>query len=139
MRQMSDIIFNQHPLVMTADSTARAACERMREKRVGSVLVTDKSGALVGIFTGRDAVTRVIAEGRDAEKTPLERVMTKEPMISSPDVSAVDALRMMWDFGFRHLPVCDKGRILGIVSRGDFKGAEQDRLDEEVELWQHMR
>lgn len=139
MRQMSDIILNQHPLIMTANTTVRAACEKMREKRVGSVLVTDKDGALIGIFTGRDAVSRVLAEGRDGEKTKLERVMTKEPMTTSPDVKAVDALRMMWDWGFRHLPVCDKGKILGIVSRGDFKGNEQDRLDEEVSLWQRLR
>lgn len=139
MRQMSDIIFNQHPLIMPASATVRAACEGMRDKRAGSVLVTDRAGALVGIFTGRDAVSRIIAEGRDADKTPLERVMTKEPMIVSPDVNAVEALRMMWDFGFRHLPVCDKGKILGVVSRGDFRGAEQDRLDEEINLWQRLR
>ncbi|HEU0069695.1 MAG TPA: CBS domain-containing protein [Alphaproteobacteria bacterium] len=139
MRQMSDIIFNQHPLIMPASATVRAACEGMRDKRAGSVLVTDRAGALVGIFTGRDAVSRIIAEGRDADKTTLERVMTKEPMIVSPDVNAVEALRMMWDFGFRHLPVCDKGKILGVVSRGDFRGAEQDRLDEEINLWQRLR
>ncbi len=139
MRQMSDIIFNQHPLIMPASATVRAACEGMRDKRAGSVLVTDRAGALVGIFTGRDAVSRIIAEGRDADKTTLERVMTHEPMIVSPDVNAVEALRMMWDFGFRHLPVCDKGKILGVVSRGDFRGAEQDRLDEEINLWQRLR
>ena len=139
MRQISDIIFNQHPLVLPASSTVREACERMRETRVGSVLVSDHKGALVGIFTGRDAVARVLAEGRDGEKTKLERVMTKDPMTTSPDVNAVDALRLMWDWVFRHLPVCDKGKILGVVSRGDFKGNEQDRLDEEVNLWQRLR
>jgi CBS domain-containing protein len=139
MRQMSDIIFNQHPLILPASSSVREACERMHEKRAGSVLITDEKGALVGIFTGRDAVSRVLAEGRDGEKTKLERVMTKEPMTVSPDVNAVEALRLMWDWGFRHLPVCDKGKILGVVSRGDFKGNEQDRLDAEVSLWQRLR
>ncbi|MBL9099173.1 MAG: signal transduction protein, partial [Alphaproteobacteria bacterium] len=46
---------------------------------------------------------------------------------------------LMWDGGFRHLPVVKSGRVVGVVSRGDFKGAEHDRLDEEREIWEHMR
>jgi hypothetical protein len=45
----------------------------------------------------------------------------------------------MWDGGFRHLPVLKDGRIMGVVSRGDFKGDEHDRMDEERDLWEHMR
>jgi hypothetical protein len=46
---------------------------------------------------------------------------------------------MMWDGGFRHVPVVKDERLIGVVSRGDFKGCEQDRLDEERELWEHLR
>ena len=56
-----------------------------------------------------------------------------------PEKTAIEALRLMWDGGFRHVPVVRDGRILGVISRGDFRGTEQDRLEEERELWEHMR
>jgi CBS domain-containing protein len=65
--------------------------------------------------------------------------MTNDPTTMSPDKSAIDALRLMWDGGFRHVPVVKGGRLAGVVSRGDFKGCEHDRLDEERGLWEHMR
>ena len=111
----------------------------MSEKQAGSVLVVDSNGRLVGIFTGRDAVQRVVAAGRDAVQTRLADVMTAEPNTMPPNNSAIEALRLMWDGGFRHVPVVDDGRIVGVVSRGDFQGNEEDRLDEERNLWEHMR
>jgi CBS-domain-containing membrane protein len=57
----------------------------------------------------------------------------------SPDQTAIDALRLMWDGAFRHVPLIKKGRIMGVVSRGDFSGLEQNRLEEERDLWEHMR
>ncbi len=111
----------------------------MRDRRVGSVLVVGEGGGLIGIFTGRDAVCRVLADGKSGRTTRLRDVMTEKPEVMSPDLTAIDALRKMWDGGFRHLPVCKEDKILGVVSRGDFKGYEQDRLEEEVNLWEHMR
>lgn len=139
MRRLSDIIFNQRPVVLKDSVSVREACQRMRAARVGSVLVTDAAGELVGIFTGRDAVTRVLAEDKRAADTKLGEVMTPKPTAMTPNLTAIEALRTMWESGFRHLPICEGGKILGVVSRGDFKGAEQDRMDEEVELWQRLR
>jgi CBS domain-containing protein len=139
MRKLSDVILEQRPLVMNEAASVMAACERMRDSRAGSVLVTGDSGRLVGIFTGRDAVCRVLAEGRDAATTRLGEVMTKKPMAMSPDQTAIDALRLMWDGGFRHVPLIKTGQILGVVSRGDFKGAEFGRHEDERDLWEHMR
>ena len=139
MRKLSDIIFNQHPLTLRPSVCVKDACERMREARAGSVLVTDEQGRLLGIFTGRDAVCRVVAAGKNAATTTLAEVMTGGPETMSPDKTAIEALRLMWDGGFRHIPIVDRGRLLGVVSRGDFKGAERDRLEEERELWEHMR
>jgi CBS domain-containing protein len=139
MRQLSDIIFNQKPLVLPSTATVKDACQHMRDRRVGSVLVTDAAGRLSGIFTGRDAVGRVLAAGKSAAHTHLADVMTANPDTMSAEQTAIDALRLMWDGGYRHLPVITDGRILGVVSRGDFKGLEQDRLDEERNLWEHMR
>lgn len=139
MRRLSDIIFHQNPLTLQPTATVREACQRMRDRRMGSVLVTDLNGRLLGIFTGRDAVCRVLAVGKDSVSTKLSEVMTKNPSTMTPDKVAIDALRLMWDGGFRHIPVVNDGVLLGVVSRGDFKGAEQDRLDEERHLWAYMR
>ena len=138
MRRLSDIVCNQNPLCLPETATVKAACEAMRARRAGSVLVTDENGRLAGIFTGRDAVCRVLAEDRSA-LTTLAEVMTPEPVTMNSGHTAIDALRRMWDGGFRHVPLVEAGKILGVVSRGDFQGDEHSRLEEERELWEHMR
>ena len=137
-RQMSDMVRHQSPLTLPATATVKEACRKMAERRVGAVLVT-KDRALVGIFTGRDAVARVLAEGRDAKTTTLGEVMTKNPTTAAPGCSAIQCLRLMQDCGFRHVPiVSEAGMLVGVVSRGDFRGHEQDRLDEETGLWERI-
>ena len=138
MRQMSEMVSHQNPLTLPADTTVQRACACMRDWRVGAVLVTDAERRLVGIFTGRDAVCRVLAEGMDAGTTRLEQVMTPSPDTMPPGRTAIDALRLMQDGGYRHLPVIKEGRIVGVVSRGDFRGLEQARLDEETGLWERI-
>lgn len=139
MRRLSDIVFNQEPLTLLPSASVGDACEHMRNRRAGSVVVTDEDGHLTGIFTGRDAVCRVLAAGKDAATTTLADVMTPTPVTMPPDKTAIDALRLMWDGGFRHLPVIEAEKVIGVVSRGDFKGDEQTRLDDERDLWEHMR
>ncbi len=139
MRKLSDVILDQRPLIQRETATVQSACAAMRDARAGSVVVTDAAGKLTGIFTGRDAVARVLAEGRDAATTPLAEVMTRAPMTLRPEQSAIDALRLMWDGGFRHVPLVRDGRVLGVVSRGDFKGLEFGRHEDERDLWEHMR
>ena len=75
MRKMSDIVRNQDPLTLPPSATVREACRYMRDRRVGAVLVTESEHRLVGIFTGRDAVHRVLAEGKRAARTTLAEVM----------------------------------------------------------------
>ncbi len=136
-RNLAFIVKDQNPLTMTASQSVRLACQRMVERRVGAVLVTDKKHHLAGIFTGRDAV-RILAEGKDAAATTLADVMTQHPHTLSPEQTAIDALRVMGDSGFRHLPVIADGKIVGIVSRGDFKGMELDCLESETHLWERI-
>ena len=100
--------------------------------------MVNDAGKLVGIFTGRDAVRRVLAAGKN-EGTKLREVMTADPVTISSNKSSIEALRMMWDGGFRHIPLMDGDKILGIISRGDFESSEQLQLDEERQLWEHMR
>jgi CBS domain-containing protein len=102
-------------------------------------LVIGRGHRLTGIFTSRDAVTRVLAKGRDAATTKLADVMTPKPCTMSLTQSSVDALRLMQGGGFRHLPIVDdNGALLSVISRGDFCGLEQARLDEETGLWERI-
>ncbi len=137
MRQMSEIVRNQKPLTLHPAATVKHACERMRDRRVGAVLVIDADQRLLGIFTGRDAL-RVLAEGRDAALTTLADVMTHRPHTMPPGKTAIEALRLMQDGGFRHVPVIENGKVVGVVSKGDFRGTEQDRLDEETGIWERI-
>ena len=138
MRHMSEIVRDQEPLVMSPRTSVKHACQRMRERRVGAVLVIDRNDRLIGIFTGRDAVCRVLAQGKDAAETTLADVMTLDPCCMSPASPAIEALRLMNDGGFRHVPVVSGKKVVGIVSHGDFRGREKDRLDEETGIWERI-
>jgi CBS domain-containing protein len=138
MRKMSDIVHDQDPLTLPPQATVKEACRHMRDRRVGAVLVTEPDRRLVGIFTGRDAVHRVLAEGKSASRTRLSEVMTREPTAMPPGKTAIEALRLMQDGRYRHIPIVDEGRVVGIVSRFDFSGLELDRLDEETGLWERI-
>lgn len=135
---LSDIIRDQNPLILSPEMTVLHACQGMQERRVGAVLVATPEGRLLGIFTGRDAVCRVVAKGRDARTVTLAEVMTPRPETMSPRGTAIDALRLMRDGGFRHVPVIEEQKVVGIVSRGDFRAVEHRRLDEETGLWERV-
>jgi CBS domain-containing protein len=137
-RLVADITRGRTPLTLSTDENVEEACRRMRQWRVGAVLVTDAPHHLVGIFTGRDVVGRVVAEGRDPAKTKVSEVMTGRPSTISPGKRAIEALRQMQDGGYRHLPVVEDGTLLGIVSRNDFSGLEKARLEDETEIWERI-
>jgi CBS domain-containing protein len=95
--------------------TVREAARRMARRKVGAILVVDHE-SLVGIFTERDAVFRVIAQDRDSRATRLADVMTPSPKTVTPDKSFGYALLLMHENGFRHLPVIEGEKLVGIVS-----------------------
>jgi CBS domain-containing protein len=136
-REMAEIIRNQTPLTLPPTTTVQEACRQMLDHKVGAVLVVGDRDELLGIFTGRDAV-RLVAEGKDGASL-LHQVMSKNPHCLPPRHTAIDALRLMRDSGFRHVPVVEQSVVIGVVSRGDFRGLEQDRLDEETGIWERMR
>lgn len=135
-RRMSDII-RRKPVTLAAGATVQEACRLMHEHRIGAILVVDDEGRLDGIFTGRDVV-RLLAQGRNPAHTHLHAVMTRHPAHLPPDHSAMDALRLMHDGGFRHVPVVAHGTLVGMVSVGDFRQFEHARLDDETGIWERM-
>jgi CBS domain-containing protein len=116
--------------MLPSTATVREAAICMSERQVGAVLVT-RDGALEGIFTERDLLHRVVAPGRDPNGTRLVEVMTKNPDTIEADDYAIEALSRMSERGYRHLPVLDNGRLVGIVSRRDFLGEEILLVEEE--------
>ena len=102
-------------LTAPPDTTVSQAAKLMAKKNVGAVMVVEEE-RLIGIFTERDAVFRVIAKGRDTKTTLLADVMTTAPQTVDPDKSFGYALLMMHERGFRHLPVVQNGKVVGMVS-----------------------
>lgn len=132
-RPVGEIVKGQKPICMSGDDTVQAACAKMWKQKRGVVLVLDIEKRLKGVFTGRDAL-RALAWNSNAAGAPLSKTMTKNPTTITPDNTAIDALRAMNDGGFRHVPVIDGDRILGVVARADFTGFEIDRLEVEEHL-----
>src|ERR1700739_1952347 len=104
-RRLGDIVRRQNPASLPLTATGQAACQIMRDRRIGAILVTSADGRLAGLFTGRGAVGRVLADALDPRTTPLAEVMTAKPDTTGPNALAIDALRLMQDGGFRHLPI----------------------------------
>jgi CBS domain-containing protein len=109
------------------DETVLAAAQRMNDDRIGSLLVMQGS-TLVGIFTERDILTRVVAAKRDPAKTAVATVMTPEPLTSDPKVTVSQAREIMRSERIRHLPVCDCDGVIGMISMGDLNAFESQRL-----------
>ncbi len=135
-RLMSEMVRNQRPVTLPEDATITEVCRQMQERRAGAVMVTDTEGHLLGIFTGRDAV-RILAQGT-VGSGPVGAVMTRSPDTMPPGQPAIEALRLMQDGGFRHLPVVEGRQVIGVVSWGDFRPSEHDRLDTETKLWERV-
>ena len=118
MRSLRSIVAGRPPVTVSRDATVVDAARQMKQRNVGSVLVLDAS-RLVGIFTERDALFRVLAADRDPATTTIGDVMTPQPQTMHPDEPFVRALRVMHEGKFRHLPVVEFGRPLGVVSVRD--------------------
>lgn len=117
-RLIKDVVKNQVVVMLTPEITVKAAAEEMARRRIGAILVVE-NGVMSGIFTERDALFRVLAEGRDPAATTLDQVMTRKVMTITPDRPLLQALHLMHENGFRHLPVVDGGVPKGIISIRD--------------------
>ena len=99
-------------------ATISDAVNRMNDRNIGSVLIMDND-RLVGIFTERDVLTRVVPNQLDASKIPVGEVMTRQPITIAPSTTIEEAMMVVSDTRRRHLPVVQGGRVLGVISIGD--------------------
>ncbi len=103
---------------VTPDMTVATAVELINAKKVGAVLVM--SGAqLLGIFTERDVLRRVVGEHRSPEATRIAEVMTRELIVMRPAATVQDAMTVVAERRCRHLPIVENGKVLGVISAGD--------------------
>jgi CBS domain-containing protein len=98
--------------------TVQDAVQVMNRHKVGSVVIMD-GDRLVGIFTERDVLYRVVAAGLLPTATPVTQVMTPNPKVISPETTVEEALTLISEKRCRHLPVIDQGRMIGLISQGD--------------------
>ena len=122
-RTIRSIIEGQELITAPQSMPVGDAARLMKSHNVGAILVVEDD-KLVGVFTERDALFRVVAEGRDASTTQLGAVMTRNPKTIEADSLFTLALQMMYEGGFRNVPVVENGRPVGLVSARDALGPE---------------
>ena len=138
-RTVRQIIEGQEPITAAPGIMVKDAALLMRQHNIGALMVVEDS-KLCGIFTERDALFRVLAEGRDPAATRLAEVMSANPRTIAPDRPFGHALHMMHEGGFRHVPVVEDGKPLGVVSARDALGPELEafvsQLDERERIFE---
>jgi CBS domain-containing protein len=132
-RTVSELVRDQVLVELPPEATVREAARLMSERRVGAVLVT-REGALAGIFTERDLMTRIAAAGLDPNRVKLSEVMTSKPQTVEVTASTTEALRIMQSGGFRHLPVTRSGKIVAVLSLRDFASSDLMEIERGQDL-----
>lgn len=137
-RIISTIIAGQSVVTASKETTVRAACSLMAQKKIGALLVVENN-RIAGIFTERDALNKVLAGNLDPDKTSLSPVMVANPQTIRADKPLGYALQFMVDGGFRHVPVVDEnGAPVGMVSARDALGQDMVQLERNQKLREHL-
>ncbi len=125
MKQIAEIIQGRQLFHANSSESVRDVVKQMSEKNIGAIAILD-GGRLVGVFSERDLMKRVVAAGLNPESTLVARVMTKEIVVGSPEDDITSALQKMYSLGCRHLPVVDSGNLVGMISLRDLLEIDDD-------------
>jgi CBS domain-containing protein len=118
---LRDFMTTEDVLTIPADTTLGQAARLMRARNVGAAVVMD-GARIAGIFTERDLL-RAIADSRHPDQGQVQSYMTPDPLTLPPDHSPSDASRIMSERRFRHIPVVEGDKLVGIISIRDLMGA----------------
>jgi CBS domain-containing protein len=121
-------IVSVHPAATIVEVTHVLA-----EHRIGAVLVCNERGDLMGVLSERDIVAALAADGASALDHSAEEMMTRHVTTASVRTTIAEAMQMMTNGRFRHLPIIDKGRLIGLVSIGDVVKARMSQQEQEVD------
>jgi CBS domain-containing protein len=136
MGKVRNILQSKNESIFTvgADITVYRAIELMCQKNIGAIIIEDDA-RLAGIFTERDYARKVVLKGRSSKDTLISELMTKNPFTVNSDTSVDDCMALMNDKHIRHLPVVDKGTIMGVISVGDII---RFMIDEQRTIIEHL-
>jgi len=133
MASIHDLIHDRETFTVNAEESVLAAARFMVERNIGAVPVLER-GELAGIFSERDIMKRVLAAGRDPQTTRVSEVMTRDLTTVAPGESLENCMLLMREHGFRHLPVCEGKRLVGLVSLRDLMLRDLTEKDAEVRM-----
>jgi CBS domain-containing protein len=137
-RPIKSVMETEKFLVAPPETTVSEAARMMASRNAGAVLVVE-NGGLVGIFTERDVVFRVVAKGLDPAATALRTAMTRSPLTLDPARTYGHALLLMQENGFRHVPVVENGHPIGIISSRNAMDPELEEFVSEQRRREHHR
>jgi CBS domain-containing protein len=132
-RSIRTLIADKESITCPETMSVSEAARVMKRNKIGAIMVVEDD-KLIGIFTERDALFRVLAENRDVHTTKVCDVMTRNPLSIHPDRPFADALQIMHSGRFRHVPVVENGRAIGMVGASDAMGEELEAF-----VWETLR
>ncbi len=123
-------VMSSPPITVTEDTTVYQAALIMSENNIGSLVVVDENGSLLGIVTERDIVRKVVAKAADPRRVRVGEIMTRNPYYVTSDDSIVRAAELMGEHNIGHLPVLDPEtlKVVGVVSKRDIVRIAPDLL-----------
>ncbi len=133
MKRVGELVENRPVYSVPLRATVAEAVGYMAERKVGAVSVLEQE-RLVGIFSERDLMKRVVVAARDPRQTPLAEVITRDPLVADANEAPSACLERMRQAGIRHLPVFLAGRLLGLVTMRDLLLADLQQKGDEVRL-----
>jgi CBS domain-containing protein len=136
-KTLGGLVAGRKTVLAKPSDTVLAVTKKLKAANVGATPVVEK-GALVGVFTERDLLKRVVAAGKSPAKTVMAKVMTKDPVWAAPGVSVLEGLEIMRRHGCRHLPLVEGGHLVGIVSQRDIITAIMEMKEEQIDGLKQM-
>ncbi|MDQ2922603.1 MAG: CBS domain-containing protein [Acidobacteriota bacterium] len=134
MMLVRHVIRDREPYSMKASATVQDAAEFMAARNVGAICVVDDSGKLLGVFSERDVLRRVVVLRRDPASVSVGEVTSELRAVINCDETPHQALERMELIGTRHLPVVDGERWVGMLSMRDLMRVELSEQGDEIKL-----
>lgn len=146
MKTVKDILKTKGSAVIVVDPEAGVieALEIMAQRNIGAILVLSPNGDLAGIFSERDFARKIILKGYSSDSSKVKEMMTTNIVCAEPATTIADCMSLMTDNHFRHLPIKENGKVVGVVSIGDVVKAlieekEQTISEQAFEIGQKER
>jgi len=136
MKTVGEIVRGRKMHFVEARTNVFETAQFMARHRVGAVPVLD-GGRLIGVFSERDLMTRVVVAGRDPHTLGIEEVMTRDLVVAAPEDDYESAMGKMVQRGCRHIPIVSADRLLGFLSLRDLLQVEIDEQAESLAMMNH--